>query len=94
MAGGKAHGSNRQYQVECRDVLTFRNPELTPWVADGIDVPFDLRDTRWTFDVALRDHAGALVVAECRRTVGAVKQGDVAEFAYKVEQLQRIWRFR
>ena len=89
MTGGKAHGPNRQYQVECRDVLTFRNPELTPWASDGIDVPFELPDTCWTFDVALRDRAGALIVAECRRTIGAVKQEDLAAFAYKVEVLRK-----
>jgi len=89
MAGGQAHGLNRQYQVQCRDVLTFRSPELTPWASDGVDVPFDLPDTRWTFDVALCDPAGALVVAECRRTVGAVKQEDVAAFAYKVESVRK-----
>ena len=89
MTGGKAHGANRQYQLECRDVLTFRNPQLTPWADDAIDVPFQLPDTLWTIDVALRDPAGALVVAECRRRVDAVKQGDVAEFAYKVELLRK-----
>ena len=89
MTGGKAHGSNRQYQVECRDVLIFRNRELTPWADDGIDVPFDLPDTRWTIDVALRDSTGALVVAECRRTSGDVKQEDLAAFAYKVEKLRK-----
>jgi hypothetical protein len=89
MSGGKAHGVNRQYQVECRDVLTFKNPELTPWAADGIDVPFELPDTCWTFDVALRDSAGALVVAECRRIGGAVKQEAMAAFAYKVELLRK-----
>ena len=89
MTGGKANGHNRQYQVECRDVLTFRNPELTPWAADGIDVPFELPDTCWTFDVALGDRAGALVVAECRRKIGAVKQEDLAAFAYKVEVLRK-----
>ncbi len=89
MTRGKAHGPNRQYQVECRDVLTYRNPHLIPWTADGIDVSFKLPDTCWTFDVALRDRAGALVVAECRRTAGAVKQEDLAAFAYKVEVLRR-----
>ena len=78
MAGGIAHGENRRYQVSCRDVLTFRDPKLTPWAADGIDVPFDLPDTRWTFDVALKDTKGSLVLVECRRTTGAVKQEDVA----------------
>jgi hypothetical protein len=48
MRGGKAHGRDRQYQVECRNVLMFRNPWLKPWEGDGIDVPFDLPDTRWT----------------------------------------------
>ncbi len=89
MAGGKAHGPDRQYQLACRDVLIFRNPGLTPWSDDGIDVPFELPDTLWTIDVALRDSAGALVVAECRRTAGAVKQEDVAAFAYKVELLRK-----
>ena len=89
MSGGRAHGPNRQYQVECRDVLTFRNRELKPWAGDGIDVAFELPDTRWTFDVALSDRAGALVVVECRRTAGAVKQEDVAAFAYKVELLRK-----
>jgi hypothetical protein len=89
MTGGKAHGLNWQYQVECRDVLTFRNPELTAWADQGIDVPFELPDTCWTIDVALRDRAGSLVVAECRRTIGAVKQEDLAAFAYKVEVLRK-----
>jgi hypothetical protein len=71
----------------------FRNPGLKPWEGDGIDVPFDL-DTTWTFDVALRDVDGDLVVAECKRTVGAVKQGAVAEFAYKVEMARKILNIR
>lgn len=89
MAGGKAYGRARKYQVGCRDVLMSSTPELTPWAADGIDVSFELPDTTWTFDVALRHRTGALVVAECRRTVGAVKQEDVAAFAYKVESLRK-----
>lgn len=89
MAGGKAHGRDREYQVGCRDVLMSSTPELTPWATDGIDVSFELPDTTWTFDVALRDRTGAPVVAECRRTVGPVKQEDVAAFAYKVESLRR-----
>ena len=89
MSGGRAHGAARQYQIACRDVLTFRDPGLSPWVEDGIDVSFDLPDTRWTFDVALRSRCGALLVAECRRTAGSVKQEDVAAFAYKVESLRK-----
>ena len=89
MTGGKAHGANLRYQLECRDVLTFRDPELTPWANDGVDVQFELPDTTWTIDVALQKPTGGLVVAECRRTVGAVKQEDVAAFAYKVELLRK-----
>jgi hypothetical protein len=89
MPGGKAHGPDRQYQITCRDVLMFRGANLNPWTNDGVDVPFDLPDTRWTFDVALRDGTGALVVAECRRTTGSVKQEDMAAFAYKVELLRK-----
>jgi hypothetical protein len=42
VAGGKARGPNRQYQIECRDVLISRNPALTRRAGDGIDVPFEL----------------------------------------------------
>jgi hypothetical protein len=52
-------------------------------------VPFNLPDTCWTFDVALRDPSGALVVAECKRTVDPVKQEAMAAFAYKVERLRQ-----
>ena len=89
MSQGKAHGVDRQYQVACRDVLMHRHPELTSWSSDGIDVPFNLPDTTWTFDIALRAPDGSAVIAECRRTVGAVSQGDVAEFALKVESLRQ-----
>jgi hypothetical protein len=68
----------------CRDVLTARYRELEPWEGDGIDESFNLPDTGWTIDVALRAPDGALVVAECRRRVSSVKQRDVASFAYKV----------
>lgn len=88
MSSGKAHGINRAYQVTCRDVLTHRQPDLTPWSGDGIDIPFRLPDTIWTFDVALTAPNGSVVVAECRRTVGPVKQEDVAGFALKVESLR------
>jgi hypothetical protein len=91
VTGGKAHGAYRQYQVECRDVLTFKDHELTPWSADGVDVPLDLPDTQWTFDIALRGPGGSLVLAECRRTAGAVKQEEVAAFAYKVELVRKVF---
>jgi len=89
MTAGKAHGENREYQEACRDVLIYRDGTLAPWEGDGIDIPFELPDTRWTFDVALRSNSGELVVAECRRTTGSVKQVDVAAFAYKVELLRK-----
>lgn len=89
MASGKAHGVDREYQVTCRDVLTHRHPTLTPWSGDGIDVAFPLPDTTWTFDVALCGDPESLVVAECRRTLGPVKQEDVAAFALKAEGLRK-----
>jgi hypothetical protein len=88
MAGGKAHAKDRRYQETCRDILIHREPKLTPWSGDGIDVVFDLADTAWTVDIALRDDAGRLVVAECKRWTAAVKQGDVAQFAYEIERLR------
>ena len=42
MAGGKARGPSRQYQLERRYVLTCRNPGLAPSSDDGIDVPFGI----------------------------------------------------
>jgi hypothetical protein len=89
MSSGKAHGINRAYQVTCRDALLHRQPDLTPWDDSGIDIPFRLTDTTWTFDVALKTSNGSITVAECRRTTGAVKQEDVAGFALKVESLRR-----
>jgi len=89
MSSGKAHGINRAYQVTCRDVLTHRQPDLLPWRDDGIDVAFSLPDTTWTFDVALATPGGSIVVAECRRTVGPVKQEDVGAFALKAESLRQ-----
>jgi hypothetical protein len=87
--GGKARGVDRQYQEACRNVLILRNPELTPWSGDGIDVPFCLPDTTWTFDIALKAPDGSAVVAECRRTGTPVKQVHVAGFALEVESLRR-----
>jgi hypothetical protein len=90
MSKGKAYGENREYQVTCRDVLMFRDSTLVQWESDGIDTQFPLPDTNWSVDVALRrTPGGELVVAECRRTANAVKQEDVAAFAYKVELLRK-----
>ena len=87
--GGKAYGEYRNYQVECRDVLTVKYPEFIPLSNDGIDVQFRLADTCWTLDIALRGPRGSLLLAECRRTSGSVKQEDVAAFAYKVEMVRK-----
>lgn len=90
MAKGAATGSDRQYQLDCRDVMTFRGTALVPWSGDGVDVYFQLRDTGWTFDIALKGPDVSVVVAECKRHESAVKQGDVAEFAWKVERLREF----
>jgi hypothetical protein len=86
--GGKAHGENRQYQVECRDVLVFRDQSLVPYTGDGIDVPFKVGSTEWSFDVALRARDGGLVLVECRRIASSVKQSAIASFAYAVERVR------
>jgi hypothetical protein len=89
MSGGKAHGSSREYQERCRDVLVHRNPELRPLAGDGIDVPFPLGGTTWSFDVALQNAEGQIVVAECKKYASAPKQGQIASFAYTVERLRK-----
>jgi hypothetical protein len=89
MCGGRAHGPNRQYQVECRDILMFKYPWLKPWEGDGIDVSFEL-DTRTWFDVALRDGADRLLVAECKRWDSLVDPDAVRAFAHKVRMVRKI----
>ena len=90
MSGGKAHGPNRQYQVECRDILMCLSPGLQPWEGDGIDVGFSFAGTDWRLDVALRDTtSGGLVVVECKRTRDAVKQEDMLALAAKVDALRK-----
>jgi hypothetical protein len=86
---GRAYGLDSEYQIFCRDVLIKEYPELVAFNQDGIDVSFDLQDTTWTFDIALKSLSGALVVAECRRWGSNIKQGQIAEFAYKVERLRK-----
>jgi len=86
---GRAQGKDRDYQIQCRDVLIHRNQSLVPYSGDGIDVPFDVGGTTWSLDVALRDSSGEAVIAECRRREATVKQEEVAAFAYKVEQLRQ-----
>jgi hypothetical protein len=86
---GKATGIARSYQMLCRDVLVFGDPDLAPYAGDGIDVPFIAGGTTWTMDVALRKPSGDVVVAESRRTMARVTQEEVAAFAYKVELLRK-----
>jgi hypothetical protein len=90
MGKGRATGIDRNYQERCRDVLVFRDRSLVPWADDGIDVPFAAYGTTWRLDVALRRVDGGLVVAECRRRRGAVKQGDIAEFSRVVAGLREV----
>jgi len=89
MTRGKAQGQNKEYQVLCRDVLMREHQDLAAFRGDGIDIPLDVGDTVWTFDVALRAPDDRLVLAECRRRKQAVKQEDVAAFAYRVEQVRK-----
>jgi hypothetical protein len=92
MTAGKADGIDRDYQVSCRDILQVSGGRmLQPYSGDGVDVRFDnLGGTKGvTFDVALKDSEGGIVVAECRRRSGAVKQEDMFAFARKVELLRK-----
>ena len=90
MPGGKAYGVNRAYQVLCRDILIARSDgSLKPYMGDGIDVPIRLGNTERTFDVALADPGGRIVVADCKRTTGPVKTVDLDAFAYRVELLRK-----
>jgi len=91
MSRGKAYGADRDYQVLCRDILIKRFSRwlLLPCAGDGIDVAFELGGTMRTFDVALTDVDGRLVVAECRRTKKPVKLLDLDAFAYRVELLRK-----
>lgn len=85
MTGGKAFGVNRDYQVECRNLLMRRDTALKPYGTEGIDVRFRAGGTTWTFDVVLTSPNDCLVVAECRRWATPVKQEAVAGFAKKVD---------
>jgi len=91
MPGGKAYGADRESQVLCRDILAKRAGPLhsVPYAEDGIDVPFRLGSADRTFDVALTDGQGRLVVAECRRTKDPVKLTDFDAFARRVELLRQ-----
>jgi hypothetical protein len=92
MTAGKAHGKDRNYQVSCRNILQVNGQRsLQPYSGDGVDVTFNnLGGTRGvTFDVALKDSGGSIVVAECRRRTNKVKQEDMFAFARKVELLRK-----
>ena len=91
MPGGKAYGADREYQVLCRDILVKRaGPlRLNPYAGDGIDVGVRLGSTERTFDVALADEDGRLIVAECRRRKDPVKLADLDAFARRVELLRQ-----
>jgi hypothetical protein len=91
MTAGKSYGPDRKYQELCRSILAKRAAPLSlaPCAGDGIDVPFRLGSADRTFDVALMDENGQLVVAECRRTKDPVKLSDLDSFAHRVELLRR-----
>jgi len=91
MPAGKSYGIDRKYQELCRDIMIERDPSLglVPYAGDGIDVPLQLGSAARTFDVALIDRGGRLVVAECRRTKDPVELHDHDAFAHRVELLRR-----
>jgi hypothetical protein len=92
MASGKAYGEDREYQILCRDILKSveSSGRLTPYSDDGIDIKFEgLGGTDITFDIALSDPEGNIVVAECRRRDEPVKQEALLAFARKVELLRK-----
>jgi hypothetical protein len=91
MSAGKAYGQDRDYQVQCRNILQAVGgmSSLKPCSGDGIDVKFTVGGTDVTFDVALEDANGRLVVAESRRREDTVKQEALFAFARKVELLRK-----
>lgn len=93
MPGGRAHGVNRDYQVQARDILIRKaSPRvLTPFYGDGIDVAVMLGSAERTFDVLLRSDDG-LVAAECKRTGDRVQLGELDLFAHRVELLRKELR--
>jgi hypothetical protein len=62
---------------------------LTPYKGDGIDVAIRIGLSKWTYDVALVDHDGNFVVAECKRWTSKMKQSYIASFAKTVELLRK-----
>jgi hypothetical protein len=90
MTSGSAYGVDRQYQEQARDILVRMSATpLGPYSGDGIDVRIPLGSALRTFDVALRDPAGRIVVAESRRRRSKVKLADLDAFARRVELLAK-----
>lgn len=91
MTKGKAYGKNLEYQKLCSNIikeLSFKE-DLVPYVENGIDVTLNLCGTEVTFDVVLKNPKGKLVVLECKRWNSPIKQGQLFEFAFKVECLRK-----
>jgi len=88
MTKGKATGRDRDYQVQCRDLLMRRYPDLKPYAKDGIDIAFDAGGTVWTVDVALIEPSGGLLIVECKRHARAIEQGALASFAKTLDLLR------
>ena len=91
MTKGKAYGENLVYQKLCRDIIRQLQlqDDLVPYAGDGIDVPFRICGTEVTFDVALQNPQGKLVVVECRRRDAPTKQEAIFAFWGKVDWLRK-----
>lgn len=88
MTSGCAQGVDRKYQELARDILVrMSDSSLEPYLGDGIDVRIPIGSAPRTFDVALKDPAGRIVVAECRRWRGKVKLADLDAFENRVRRL-------
>ncbi len=92
MPSGKATGPNRDYQVFVKDVLIRRNPNLTSYQEDGVDVAFNINDVNatMTMDIALQGDQGDLIVGECKRWKSPVKQNEIFAFQKKIEELRKV----
>jgi len=94
MSKGKSSGSDWDYQELCKKIIfALRNefPDLVPYLGDGIDVPLKMGGTTWTLDLALWNCKGVFIVVECKRWTTRIKQGHIAEFAYKLELLRKYF---
>jgi len=91
MPGGQSHGADRAYEEMCRDICIQRSAHsFQPYHGtDGIDVGFEAGGTTWSFDVALENTNGDLLVAECKRWADPVPQKEVAVIAHTVLALTR-----